>query len=91
MDENIKQILSTATRVTDKDLAKIQTFALDAVSPLIFLLEAETAGKTVTLDEAKTAAMADLELICNASDRISCLRCKEVCTHLKKEVQLLAE
>ena len=49
------------------------------------------AGKTVTLDEVRTATMAALELICNASSRISHLRQEKDCAHLKREVQLLAQ
>ena len=45
LDNDHKQILPTAARVTDKELARIQTFVLDGVSPLVCLMEAETAEK----------------------------------------------
>ena len=81
LDENLKQILPTAARMMDKELAKIQNFILDTVSHLVSLLETETAGK------ADTAA---LELMCNANARISCLRREKVCAQLRKVMQPLA-
>ena len=74
LNENLKQILLTAVRVMDKELTRIQTSVLDVVSSLILLLEAETAGKTVTLDEVRAATTTALELVCNASARIAHLR-----------------
>ena len=53
LDENLKQILPIAANVMHKERAKIQIIALNAVSPLLSLLEIETAGKTITLKEAK--------------------------------------
>ena len=91
LDDNLKQILPTDARTTDKELARIQTFVLDAVSPLVSLQEAETAGKTVTLDKMKAATTAALELVCNTSARISRLRSEKVCAHFKREVQPLAQ
>ena len=91
LDDNLRQILLTAARAMDKELAKIQTFILDAVSPLVSLLEAEMAGKTVAIEEARGATTAALELLCDASTRISCMRHEKVCAHLKKEVQPLAQ
>ena len=91
LDDSFKQILPAAARTMDKDLARIQTFVLDAVSPLVSLLEAETTGKSITLEDAKAATTAALELVCNASARISRLRREKACIHLKKEVQPLAQ
>ena len=91
LDDNLKQILPTVARVMNKELSKIHTVMLDAVSPLIFLLEAEMAGRTISVEEARSTTTAALELVCNASTRISRLRREKVCAHLKKEVQLLAQ
>ena len=43
------------------------------------------------MEEARGATTAALELVCNASTRISWLRFEKMCAHLKKKVQPLAQ
>ena len=73
-----------------KEFAKVHTFILYAVPLLVSLLVTKTAGKTITMEEAKAATTAALELVCNANACISCPRHEKACAHLRKEVQPLA-
>ena len=74
LDGYLKSELSQATKAADKELAKIQTFVLDALSPLTAIVEADTKGENITNTQGVNAVKAAIELIGNANPRISHLR-----------------
>ena len=90
LDEYMKQLTPAAARTTDKELAKIQTFVSDAVAPLTALMEAEHVEETLTMDDVPAAVANAVELIGNASARISRLRREKLCPTLNKTLQPLA-
>ena len=60
LDSYLKTELSSATKSDDKELAKIQTFMLDALAPLTLILEADS--EKVSYDkviDATNAAVAN--------------------------------
>jgi len=74
LDAYIKSELSQNTKASDKELATVQTFVLDAVSPLMKIVEADTKGDNISHKQAVSAAKVALVLIGNASARINHLR-----------------
>ncbi len=92
MDDYIQPLVPTASRSTDKELARIQTFILDAVAPLTALLEAGNKEErdTIPIEEVMKATTSMVELIGNASARMSCLRREKLCSNLNKVLQSLA-
>ena len=71
----MKSETSAAVKTADKELARIQTFVLDALAPLTTLLEEK---QTEPVVEAATAAV---QLIGNTSARLSHLRGEKVTKH----------
>ena len=72
LDSYLKTELSSVTRSDDKELAKIQTFMLDALAPLTLILEVDS--EKVSYDEVMDAIKAAVALIGNANAKISHLR-----------------
>ena len=72
LDSYLKTELSSATKSDDKELAKIQTFMLDALAPLTLILEADS--EKASYDEVIDATKAAVALISNANAKISHLR-----------------
>ena len=66
LDTVIKCNLSKEVKDVDSQLARIHTLMLDAVAPLVQVLE-EAASKTLTAESATKAAKTALSLIGNAS------------------------
>ena len=83
LDEFIRHVVPSASKNADKELAKIQTFVLDAIAPLATILEAgNSEDKELSVEEVLAATTLAVELIGNASARISRLRREKVCSHL---------
>ena len=85
LDSYLKSEISQGTKAGDKDLARIQTFVLDALAPLTAILEGANNSqgdleRKHTLD-AVTSAVA---LIGNANAKISHLRREKVTSDLNK-------
>ena len=78
---------SVSSQQADKELAKVQTFILDAVAPLTALLETCGSGETLTVEQVRTAATNALELIGNANARMSRLRHEKLSGTLNKSLQ----
>ena len=89
LDDYLKQLVPAASKQADKELAKVQTFTLDAVAPLTALLETCGSGETLTVDQVTAAATNALELIGNANARMSRLRCEKLSGTLNKSLQPL--
>ena len=76
LDSLVRTELSSATKSDDKELAKIQTFMLDALAPLTSILEADS--EKASYDEVIDATKAAVALIGKANAKISHLRRQKV-------------
>ena len=90
LDTVIKCNLSKEVKDADSQLARIHTLVLDAVAPLVQVLE-EAASKTLTAESATKAAKTALSLIGNTSCQLAKERRKKVLKELNKDLQPLAE
>ena len=88
LDSYLKQELSAPVKQEDKELAKIQAFVLDALAPLTTILE-ETGGDQDS--GVHQAAKAAVQLVGNASAKISHLRRKKVVGGLNTALLPLVE
>lgn len=91
LDGYLKSELSRPTKATDKELATVQTFVLDALSPLTAIVEANTRGKNINNTQGVNAVKAAIELIGNVSARISHLRRPKIISQMKKSLLPLTE
>ena len=91
LDDFLKATIPTTAKNEDKELAKIQTFVLDSMAPLTALLEAGNSEEELTLEAVTNATTTAVELLGNASARISRLRREKVCNHLNKSLQPIAK
>ena len=90
LDRVIKQNLSKDVKDVNCNAARLQTFNLDAVAPLVFILEEPQKG-TLTSQSAAEAAKAALLLLGNASAQTAKERRKKVIKDLNKDLVSLAE
>ena len=74
LDEYIKAEVPHQVKSADKDLAKIQTFVLDALAPLVSILDLNSWDHSPAYQDTIDAISTAMELIGNASARISRLR-----------------
>ena len=59
-----------STKVADKDMARVQTFTLDALAPLTSIVEADAKGDKVTNKQAVNVTKTAIELIGNVKEVI---------------------
>ena len=88
LDSYLKQELSTSVKQEDRELAKIQAFVLDALAPLTTILE-DTGGDQE--GGVYQAAKAAVQLVGNASAKLSHLRRKKVVSGLNSTLLPLVE
>ena len=81
LDPFMKSEISAGIKSGDKDLARIQTFVLDAFAPLSTLLEK---GDAMSSQETMNAVVTAVELLGNANARISRIRREKVITGVNK-------
>ena len=91
LDGYLKSELPRATKAADKELAKIQTFVLDALSPPTAIVEAATKGENITNTQGVNAVKAAIELTGNANPRISHLRRTKIISQMNKSLLPLTE
>ena len=91
LDSYLKSEISQQAKTGDKDLAKIQTFVLDPLAPLTHLIELDAQGHEISHSQAINAAKAAIQLIGNASAKISLLRQTKVISQLNKSLLPLTE
>ena len=92
LDSFMKEELSSTAKAEDKELAKTQTFVLDALAPLTAVLEASGANEganELSVDEVVNATTAAVALIGNASANITHLRRKKAIHSFNKELASL--
>lgn len=90
LDPVAKQLLQREQKQADASLAKLRTFILDAVAPIVQIVEESQKGM-LSGDQAAEAARAALALLGNASTQVSKERCRKVILGLNKKVHPLAE
>ena len=91
LDGFMRSEISTQAKAFDSQLARIQSFVLDAIAPLTSIVEANAKGEKVDHKQAVNAATAALELVGNASAQISHYRRSKIVTSLNKTLLLLVE
>ena len=86
----VKGSVSKETKDADTTLAKTQTLVLDALAPLVHILESAKNGK-LTNDASEKASKLALCLLANASAHIAKKRCKNALNDLNKDLLTLVE
>ena len=66
LDPVIKTLATQGAKTVDKELAKLQTFLLDSLTPLTTILEY---GDGMSVDEVKEVSSTAVELLGNANTR----------------------
>ncbi len=91
LDSYMKAELSATTKTADRELARLQSFMLDAVAPLSAILEAESRGNPMSNEENLAAVRAALQLIGNSSSKVSLLRREKITMQMNKSLLPLAK
>lgn len=82
---------SKTTKTLDKALARIQTLNLDALAPLIDLLEQLNGEKEITSDQVGYAVESAITLLGNASAQMSTLRRQKVLEEYNRDLLSFAQ
>jgi hypothetical protein len=90
LDPMIKQNLSKEAKDADASVVKLQTLTLDAIAPLVHIVEEAQKG-TLSSQKAAIAAKASIALIGNASVQMSRVRRKRILKELNRDLTPLAE
>ena len=80
--------ISSSTKTSDKELAKIQKFVLDSLAPLTALLENAEKMNPIHIHDAAASAV---ELVGNASAQLSQLRREKIITGMNKTLLPLSK
>ena len=67
LDSFMKTEISSTTKATDRDLAKIQMFILDTLAPLTSVIEHDNQGDSLLHQEVLTAIRTAVQLIGNTN------------------------
>ena len=87
----VKGNISKDTKEADRTLVKLQTLVIDAVAPLMHMLEEAQSGKLTNDDTSVKASKLTLSLLGNASAHISKVRRKKTLKDLNKHLLTLAK
>ena len=88
LDPFMRTEVPPAMKTADRELAKIQSFTLDALAPLTALVEKT---EELSAEETRDAALTAIELIGNANARMSRLRREKIMTSVNKSLLPLAK
>ena len=88
LDPVIKTLATQGAKTVDKELAKLQTFLLDSLTPLTTILEY---GDGMSVDEVKEVSSTAVELLGNANTRTSCLRRDKLVSSINKNLVPLVQ
>ena len=91
LDPFIKTEMSAAAKQSDRELARIQTFILDAITPLAAIIDGANSGKPLSEGDTLLAASTAAELLGNANARMSRLRREKAVGSLNKTLLPLAQ
>ena len=75
----------------EKFLSRLQRYTLDAMGPMIWLLDQLDQGKIIDPKAGKGAIKASISLLSNASAHFNLDQRKALLKYLKRDLQLLAE
>lgn len=81
LDPFVKTEVNSATKLTDRKLARIQTFVLDSLAPPISILDCVNQGGSLSHEEVMKTAV---QLIGNTNAQISHLRKEKVTCNINK-------
>ena len=84
LDPFMKTEVNSATKSTDKELARIQTFVLDSLAPLTSILECDNQGGSLSHEEVIIAVKTAVQLIGNTNAQISRLQREKVTCNINK-------
>ena len=84
LDPMMKSETSSATKATDKQLARVQTLLLDSLAPLTSILEAHHIGDILDQKEIVHAVKSGMQLIGNANAHLLHLRRERVVSDINK-------
>ena len=90
LDRVVKGSITKDTKEADANLAKIQTLVLDAVSPLVHIIECSRRGQLTNNTSEKASKLA-LRLIANESAHIAKERRKNALKDLNRDLLTLVE
>ena len=90
LDKVLRSRVTQATKSRDKELARLQSLALDAVGPLSFIVEEALKGRLLAADNLE-AAQSALRLLGNFSNQCNRLRRTNVLTNLNTSLVDMAE
>ena len=88
LDPYLKSEISAGARAADNELARTQTFVLDAIAPLTTVLEK---GHSLSREQVREATLTAVDLLGNANTRISRLRREKVINDLNKSLTPLVK
>ena len=88
LDAFMRTEISSSTKTSDKELAKIQKFVLDSLAPLTALLENAEKMNPIHIHDAAASAV---ELVGNASAQLSQLRREKIITGMNKTLLPLSK
>ena len=92
VDQVIKSLVPQLTKMTDKELSRLQTFVLDSMAPLAALMEQVSHDSDkVSIEDVKAATLTATELIGNASAHISHLRREKLVSSINKSLLPLVQ
>ena len=87
----MKAEASAGAKAYDKELAKIQSFVLDALAPLSMVIDRGNRQETPSPKEYREASLVAAELLGNANARISRLRREKVVADVNKALLPIAQ
>ena len=90
LDPVAKQLLTKEAKDADTSLARLQAFMLDALAPMVDILEEAQKG-SLTIDKAAEAARTAILLLGNASTQVAKERRKRVIKCMNRKVHPLAD
>ncbi len=91
LNSYMKVELSATTKSVDRESARMQTFMLDAMAPLSAILDADSNGNPLSYEDTLTVVESALQLIGNASSKMSLLRRSKITGQLNKGLLPLAK
>ena len=91
LDEAVSSLVPKSAKSHDKFLSKLQRYTLDAMGPLIWMLDQFQQGNEIDPKVGKGAIRSSLCLLGNASAHFNVERRKALMKHLNKDLRPLAE
>ena len=91
LDEAVAALVPKTSKSHDNFLSRLQRYTLDAMGPMIWLLDQLDQGKVIDPKPGEGAIKASISLLSNASAHFNLERRKALIKHLNRDLQPLAE